>query len=188
MNRIFLQLFWSAVVVSTLNGAEFLKGSKVELIEDAPLSFKDAIWRMGKSGDQFNVILHQPGSHKVYLSARDAAGKEIAVSVAENQLRIATIVKEAPIARKALREAKIEDATLMALTNSGTGTGFLVQMNGICFVLTNFHVVASAKEIEFKNPTVKFTITGGSVDVADDRDLVRFPTESDTGLITESGY
>ena len=69
-----------------LFGADFVKGDKVELLKDASLYFKDTVFRVGKSGEQFTVLAVQPGTHRVYLSTKDAFGKEIAVSTLDSEL------------------------------------------------------------------------------------------------------
>lgn len=78
---------YALAAVSSLCGADFSTGDKVELVKDAPIYFKDAVLRIGKSGERFTVILYRQDAHKVYLSAQDALGKEIAVNVSDTELR-----------------------------------------------------------------------------------------------------
>ena len=46
----------------------FAKGDRVELIKDTPVYFKDAVLRVGKSGEQFTILAIQAGAHRVYLT------------------------------------------------------------------------------------------------------------------------
>ena len=173
----------SLAFVSPLCAADFAKGDKVELTKDAPIYFKDAVLRIAHTGERFTVILQNAATRKVYLSVQDALGKEIAVSVLDSDLRKAGSEPAPQIPRKELREATPEQAVYLAETKMGNGSGFVVQINGACYLVTNAHVVASVAKVEFKNPAGRITITSGQVEVADDRDMVRFPSQSDAGLL-----
>jgi Trypsin-like peptidase domain len=169
--------------VSPLFGTDFAKGDKVELVKETPVYFKDAVLRIGKSGEQFTVILYHPTSHKVYLSSQDALGKEIAVTVLDSEVRKAGLIKPQIPQKKELLQATPEQAVYLVQTKGGSGSAFLAQINGFCYLVTNAHVAASASRIEFKNPLDRITISAGEVEVADDRDMIRFPSEGDIGLI-----
>lgn len=151
-----------------LCGADFAKGDKVELVKDTPIYFKDAVLRVAHAGERFTVILQQAATHKVYLSAQDALGKEIAVSVLDSELRKAGTELAPQIPRKVLHEATPEQAVYLAETKNGSGSGFLVQMNGACYLVTNAHIVAAAAKVEFRNPVGRATIVSGNVEVADE--------------------
>jgi len=186
MKTALASLFFFCATASHLLFAEnFVKGDKVELIKDTPVYFKDAVLRVGKSGEQFTVLAVQAGTHRVYLSTQDALGKEIAVSTLDSELRKAGAaeVVAPPVVKKELHEATPEQAVYVVETKSGKGSAFLLQMNGACYLVTNAHVVASAPKAEFKNASDTTVISGGFVEVADDRDLVRFPSNSDKGLM-----
>ncbi len=178
-----LALACSLAFFSPLCAADFAKGDKVELVKDSPIYFKDAVLRVAHTGERFTVILQNAATHKVYLSAQDALGKEIAVNVLDSELRKAGSEPAPQIPRKELHEATPEQAVYLAETKNSAGSGFMVQMNRACYVVTNAHVVTSAAKVEFKNPVGRLTIASGQVEVADDRDLVRFPSDSDAGLL-----
>lgn len=183
MMKILLAVLCVALTgVSSLCGADFSKGDKIELIGNPPIYFKDAVLRIGKDGEQFTVLLHNANTHRVFLSAQDALGKEIAVNVSDSALRKAGLAPALKPAM-ALKEAKPEEAVFLVSTKAARGTAFLAKLNGACYVVTNAHVAAGGLQLEFKNSATKFTITSGQVDVANDRDLVRFPSDKDFSLM-----
>ena len=65
--------------------ADFAAGDRVSLIDDTPLYFnKTTILRTGKRGEQFTIIAARPGEHRVFLSAKDVLGKDIALNVGDD--------------------------------------------------------------------------------------------------------
>ena len=64
--------------------ADFQPNDEVKLTRDTPLLFLDKPTRQGMAGETFQVLAYQPEQKKVFLAAKDPAGKQIAVSVAED--------------------------------------------------------------------------------------------------------
>jgi len=60
---------------------EFSKGDQIRLAEDTPLFFKDTLVRTGKRGERFTVIVSDAKWRRVYVSSRNTAGQEIALSI-----------------------------------------------------------------------------------------------------------
>src|SRR4051794_16765164 len=60
------------------------KGDNITVIQATPLYFNSVAFRTAKMRERFTVILHRTDTHKVYVSAKDAEGKEIALSVDES--------------------------------------------------------------------------------------------------------
>ena len=76
--------------------ADLSPGDRVALIKDTPLYFSTAtVVRTGKSGEQFTVIAARLAEHRVFLSAQDATGKEIALNVSDDAV---VLVKKGVIA------------------------------------------------------------------------------------------
>ena len=80
-----LILFLAATLFSCGSlAADLSPGDRVALVKDTPLYFSTAtVVRTGQSGEQFTVIAARPAEHRVFLSARDALGKEIALNVSD---------------------------------------------------------------------------------------------------------
>ena len=75
----------------------FSKGDRVEMIKEAPLYFNDTtLVRMAPKGEQFTVIGIRPEDHRVYLSARDAAGKTIALNVGDDDVALVKVPASIP--------------------------------------------------------------------------------------------
>ena len=70
----------------------------------------------------------------------------------------------------------------LVTTDQGKGSGFFVVMSDGTFFVTNFHVVEGAKTIDCSNPTRHFTLAGGQIQIATDRDLVRIRAARSAGL------
>ena len=80
--------------------ADLSPGDRVALVKDTPLYFSTTtVVRTGKSGEQFTVIAARPAEHRVFLSARDASGKEIALNVGDDAVVLAQKGVMAPGAR-----------------------------------------------------------------------------------------
>lgn len=62
------------------------KGDRVVLERDAQLFFNTKPFRVGKAGEEFEVLVTQPD--KLFLKTRDVAGRVIAVSVGLNEVRL----------------------------------------------------------------------------------------------------
>ena len=73
---------------NSLIAAGFSKGDQIELSKDAPLYFKETtLVRVGKAGERFTVLLAQPEQHRIYVSALDALGKEVALSFSDEAVQ-----------------------------------------------------------------------------------------------------
>ena len=69
-------------------GVAYQPNDEVHLTRDTPLLFLDKPLRQGTTGETFKVLAYQPEQKKVFLAAKDPAGKEIAVSVAEESVSL----------------------------------------------------------------------------------------------------
>jgi hypothetical protein len=117
-----LCLFLCLLLASgSLIAANFSKGDQIELSKDAPLYFKETnLVRVGKAGERFTVLLAQPERHRVYVSARDSLGNEIALGIDE----------EAVMPAKAPAEAERRIPATMAARISVEARARAMQMNG----------------------------------------------------------
>ena len=89
-------VFWVSLITRCA-AAEFSKGETIELTQDAPLVFNGTTAvRVGKKGERFKVIVDRPQEHRVYVSARDPRGQEIALSIAENAVVAVQSLPEVP--------------------------------------------------------------------------------------------
>jgi S1-C subfamily serine protease len=71
-------------------------------------------------------------------------------------------------------QSRPEDLVYLIETDTGKGTGFLATDQGRTYFFTNLHVVSSAKRITARSNFATFEFKEGNVEVATDRDLVRF--------------
>ena len=99
-----LVTFLATILLSCMGlAADFAPGDRVALIKDTPLYFsKSTMVRIGKSGEQFIVIAERREEHKVFLSALDGGGKEIALNVADDAVVLVEKRVIAPGATKAM--------------------------------------------------------------------------------------
>jgi hypothetical protein len=67
-------------------------------------------------------------------------------------------------------------------TESGSGSGFIVRLDGKVFLLTNRHVVQGAGKLKFRLVDGQ-VILPQAAEIADSQDLVRFSIKDDSGLI-----
>lgn len=76
-------------------GADIQPNDEVHLTRDTPLLFLDKPLRQGTAGEAFKVLAYRPEQKKVFLAIKDPAGKEIAVSVAEESVSLVPADKAA---------------------------------------------------------------------------------------------
>jgi hypothetical protein len=83
-----LLLFFGALALSSgAFAASFAKGDLVEVTREAPLYFKEAtLVRTAQKGERFTVLAARPDTHRVFVSAKDAFGQEIALNVSDDAL------------------------------------------------------------------------------------------------------
>ncbi len=70
--------------------AALKRGDKVKLTRPAVLYFRDQVFKAGNEGDTYVVLAYRPEDKKVFVSARGTDGKEIAVSVANDCVSLAS--------------------------------------------------------------------------------------------------
>ena len=71
-------------------------------------------------------------------------------------------------------QSRPEDLVFLIETDTGRGTGFLASDQGRVYFFTNLHVVSGAKKITARSNFAAFDFKDGNIEVASDRDLVRF--------------
>jgi len=177
---------WS-LCVGQVSAQALSKGDTAVLTQDSVLYFQDVGFKLAKKGETFSVISYSPSTNKVFVAAKDVVGKSIALSVASSNVTKQTVTNssttsDSEAATKSIRRATVDEAALLVTTDIARGSAFLVQMNGKNYIVTNYHVVKGAKTISFSNSKAKFSPSQLTIEVADDRDLVRFPTDLDYGL------
>lgn len=74
----------------------FPKDSKVRLTKDTPLLFKTEQTRIGKAGETFTVIQHNTATKRVFVLATDAAGKQVALNVADDAVEPVPVATAKP--------------------------------------------------------------------------------------------
>ena len=84
----FLLVIVYLLITSVTSAVQFQPNDEVRLTRDAPLLFLDKPLRQGTTGETFKVLAYQPEKKKVFLAVKDPAGKEIAVSVAEESVSL----------------------------------------------------------------------------------------------------
>ena len=83
-------LVWLCCLAYRAAAAPLSKGDEIELTRDVPLYFNGtSLVRVGARGERFTVIVTQPEQRRVYISARDGIGNEIALSVIDDAVKIA---------------------------------------------------------------------------------------------------
>jgi S1-C subfamily serine protease len=82
----------------------------------------------------------------------------------------------------AAQPSRPEDLVFLIETDTGRGTGFLAADQGRVYFFTNLHVVSGAKKIAARSNLATFEFKDGNVDVATDRDLVRFAVPAQPAL------
>ncbi|MEO8352304.1 MAG: trypsin-like peptidase domain-containing protein, partial [Chthoniobacteraceae bacterium] len=75
-----------------------------------------------------------------------------------------------------------EDFVFLIETGTGQGSGFLAATNDVVHLYTNLHVISGAEKIGARNATQFFDFRNSDVEVAADRDLVRFPVPIQAAL------
>lgn len=78
--------------------------------------------------------------------------------------------------------ARPEDAVFLIDTGTGKGSGFLAGKDRQTYLYTNLHVISGAERIGARNAGQSFDFRTSDVEVAADRDLVRFPVPAQPGL------
>lgn len=190
-----------AVVLLTCNGAfgqsappEYHAGEHVSLTEDTPLFFNLQIYRKGLKGEVFKVLYYKAETNRLWVSAKDANGREIGLNLPATEVWLlpdspnppkpgaATPTPAVQTALNAEATARVTKATYLVTTDLGQGSAFLVALHGQVYLVTNYHVLKGASTIECANQFDSFKITDGPIEVADDRDLVRIPMDKKDAL------
>ncbi len=81
-----------------------------------------------------------------------------------------------------LKFDSLRSSLVVIETESGSGSGFIIQLDGKVFLLTNRHVVQGAQKLDFRLVDGQ-VIHPQTVEVADSQDLVRFLITDDSGLV-----
>ena len=160
-----LAFFWSP---NLANAVEFKKEDQATLTRDEPLYFQGIAFKQGAKGDVFTVIAHRADTKTVYVSAKDASGREIALTITETALSLAVpadIQKPPPQIpsnpSSSIRKPSPEEATYLITTDKGSGSGFLGQYGGRVFLFTNYHVLEGATKVTCANVQDSFAIANG---------------------------
>lgn len=98
-----------AALSSTNRAANYSQGDEITLSRNEPLLFRDQVFRQGRKGEKFTVLVHRQETKKVFISATDKAGKQIALSVPEDAV--------APIAAEGLSPKTLTIEQIAAKTN-----------------------------------------------------------------------
>ncbi|MEI7819910.1 MAG: hypothetical protein WCK55_03260 [Verrucomicrobiota bacterium] len=69
-------------------------GDEITLTRDEPLLFREQVFRQGRKGEKFTVLPHRPDTQKIFVSAKDKAGKQIALSVPEEAVALVPVEVE----------------------------------------------------------------------------------------------
>jgi len=220
---------WVALIFLSLapvaRAESFQQGDKIVLTQDTSLFLNNVVFRVGKKGDAYTILLYRPETKRVYVAAKDEAGHDIALNMPDSvvarpmpasikppeaklpdtatkspeaspstvdaTMKAPDAVAKAPGADAKPAEASgldatstmtVQNATYLITTDDGSGSAFLARMDGRVYLVTNYHVVKGASKIECSNQTDSIKINGGTMEVADDRDLVRFPVDKKDGL------
>ena len=88
----------------------FSQGDRVKLTRNEPLLFHDEVFRAGKEGESLTVLTHRPERQRVFVLGKDSAGKDIALSVAQDAVALVP-VDTADLQRKAVALVKAENFT-----------------------------------------------------------------------------
>ncbi len=91
----------------------------------------------------------------------------------------------------ARRPLRIERAVFLVETESGSGSGFLMQQDGRIYFVSNIHVMSGGEKFSIKNVYGETVSVPNVVEVASDRDLIRFPVpsyEKGFGISGEYGF
>lgn len=67
---------------------EFKPGTRVVLLKDSTLYFNSTPGRPGKAGEAFNVAAFRPTEKRVYLLAKDQSGRDIALWVPQDAVKV----------------------------------------------------------------------------------------------------
>lgn len=83
---------------------------------------------------------------------------------------------------------RVERAVFLVKHDGGKGSGFLMQQTGKVFFVSNIHVLSGGKNFSIKNVYGETVSVPEVVEVASDRDLVRFPVSYNGGLLIAQDY
>ncbi len=100
------------------------------------------------------------------------------IYAAETNTEISTVL---PVPR-------IERAVFVVEHDKGRGSGFLMQQTGVVFFVSNIHVLSGGSQFSIKNVYGESVSIPDTVQVAADRDLVRFPVPYKGGLRMSPEY
>ncbi len=64
--------------------AQFKQGDEVKLTRDEPIYFDKIVYSQGKSGETFTVFQYRQDLKRVFISAQDRVGNQIALSIRED--------------------------------------------------------------------------------------------------------
>jgi TPR repeat protein len=108
----FLIVAFIAALSGISRGAAYSPGDEITLTRDEPMLFRDKVFRRGRAGEEFAVLTHRADLKKVFLSATDQAGRQIAISVPEDAVVLAPVDTASLTARAvaAARARKFPDA------------------------------------------------------------------------------
>lgn len=83
---------------------------------------------------------------------------------------------------------RIERAVFLVKHDEGRGTGFLMEDGGLVYFVSNIHVLAGGENFSIRNVYGETVTIPEQVQVAADRDLVRFPVNYKRGLLVAQDF
>ena len=179
----------SSCLSQTSHAEEFKKGAQVTLTRNEPLNFQGVTFKQGSKGEVFTVIIHRTDTKTVYIAAKDASGRDIALAAPETAFSLALNSPPSPVSSTqpnavlSIRHATPEEATYLITTDKAAGSAFLGKQGARVYLFTNYHVIEAAKKITCTNTHDSFDIAfADTIEVSDNQDIVRIPVQKDYAL------
>lgn len=90
----------------------FREGDEIKLLHPQPMYFRADKFRDAAAGEQHRVLAYRSDEHKVFVQAKDADGKDIALSVSDDAVELlkADPIKALAAAKAALDSRKFAEA------------------------------------------------------------------------------
>ncbi|MCU0856780.1 MAG: serine protease [Pontiellaceae bacterium] len=111
-------------------------------------------------------------------------------SVEESAIKVdAPVVKvEQPAGKVEEPPLRVERGVFLVENDTGRGTGFLMQDEGQVYFVSNMHVLGGGTGFSIKNVYGETVSIPDTVQVASDRDLIRFPVNHPRGFRVSKDY
>lgn len=161
---------------------------EARLVASSPVSDPASAPRNAESpspAPSVETDLMAPGAPKPEASGSAAPPHAIApgTGLATSSAKVAASSSIAPSSVAGESAAPETGGMVLIDTGNGKGSGFFAHMNGRSYLITNGNVVAGARRIQCTSSDGKrFAFEKGRIELAEDRDLVRFAIDSDRCL------